>query len=174
MKAFLIGVVIALFVLLPLGIYLYARFGFLSIATTARPLPGEEFIAKTAAASMGAAADLKNPLKANDETLLTGAQIYRDHCAVCHGLPGQPKTDIAAGMFPSPPQLLEKDQMVTDDPEGATHWVISNGIRLSGMPGFAQMADAERWQVTLLLKNADKLPAPVKLALSPQAGGRRL
>jgi len=34
------------------------------------------------------------------------------------------------------------------------------------MPAFPQMSDAQRWQVTLLLKNADKLPAAVKSALS--------
>lgn len=177
MKAFIIGVLIGVFVLFPLGAYLCARQGFLSLATTARPLPGEEFLAKTALrANVGAAADQKDPLVANDESLLAGADIYRQHCAVCHGLPGQPKTDIAAGMFPKPPQLLEKEDMVTDDPEGVTHWKVTNGIRLTGMPGFPQMTDAQRWQVTLLLKNADKLPSTVKSALAEptQAGGRRL
>jgi len=167
MKAFIIGVLIGLFVLFPLAGYLFVRLGFLSLATTAKPLPGEEFLAQTALrASVGAAADQKNPLVANDESLVAGAQVYREHCAVCHGLPGQPKTDIAAGMFPKPPQLFEKDDMVTDDPEGTTHWKVTNGIRLSGMPAFPQMSDAQRWQVTLLLKNADKLPAAVKSALS--------
>jgi thiosulfate dehydrogenase len=167
MKAFIIGVLVGFFVLFPLAVYLYARFGFLSLATTARPLPGEEFLAHTALrASVGAAGDRKNPLAVSDENLIAGAQVYREHCAVCHGLPGQPKSDIAAGMFPKPPQLLEKGGMVTDDPEGTTEWKIENGIRLSGMPGFSQMSDPRRWGVTLLLKHADKLPATVQSALS--------
>jgi thiosulfate dehydrogenase len=174
MKAFIIGVLIALFVLFPLGAYLFARLGYMSLATSARPLPGEGFLAQTALrASIGAAADQKNPLAVSDENLLAGAQVYREHCAVCHGLSGQPKTEIAAGMFPKPPQLLEKGDMVTDDPEGATQWVVTNGIRLSGMPAFAQLSDPQRWQVTLLLKHADKLPATVQSALAQPPVPRR-
>ena len=174
MKAFIIGVLIGLFVLFPLAVYLYARLGFLSLAATARPLPGEEFLAQTALrASIGAAADQKNPLAATDENLLAGAQVYREHCAICHGLAGQPKTELATGMFPKPPQLLEKDDMVTDDPEGATQWKIANGIRLSGMPAFTQSSDAQRWQVTLLLKHADKLPATVQSTLAQPPVPRR-
>jgi mono/diheme cytochrome c family protein len=67
---------------------------------------------------------------------------------------------ISKGMFPPPPQLFEKADMMTDDPEGETYWKVTHGIRLSGMPGFgAALSDTERWQVTMLLKNADKLPA---------------
>lgn len=176
MKGFIVGVLVGFFILFPLAIYLYARLGFLSLGTTARPLPGEELLARTALrANVAGAADRKNPLATNDENLLAGAHVYRDHCAVCHGLPGRPKSDIAAGMFPKPPQLLEKDDMVTDDPEGVTEWKVRNGIRLSGMPGFGQLSDAQRWQVTMLLKNADKLPAAAQSALADtQTGGRRL
>jgi mono/diheme cytochrome c family protein len=63
-------------------------------------------------------------------------------------------------MFPPPPQLLHGDDMVTDDPEGETFWKVTHGIRLSGMPGFANiLSDTERWQVTMMLAHADKLPA---------------
>jgi len=56
--------------------------------------------------------------------------------------------------------------MVTDDPQGATYWKVTNGIRFSGMPGFGKtLSGTERWQVTLLLKNADKLPPTVHAAL---------
>src|SRR2546429_552543 len=71
MKPFIIGVLIGLFVLFPLAVYLFARLGYMSLATSARPLPGEEFLAQTALrASIGAAADQKNPLAATDENFL--------------------------------------------------------------------------------------------------------
>lgn len=171
MKLFIIGLLIGFFILFPLAIYLYVRLGFLSLATTAKPLPMEEFLAHTALhESVGSAKNDNDPLPLNDENLLAGAKEYREHCAVCHGLPGQPKTKIAAGMFPRPPQLLEGPGMVTDDPEGATHWKLTNGIRLSGMPGFNQTTtDTERWQMTMLLKHADKLPASVQTLLHQAA-----
>ena len=70
-------------------------------------------------------------------------------------------------MFPRPPQLLTADEAVTDDPEGATYWVVTHGIRLSGMPAFGgALSDTERWQVTALVAHADKLPPAVSAILS--------
>jgi mono/diheme cytochrome c family protein len=115
-------------------------------------------------ASYGNAADQKNPLPLNDTNMLAGVHVYRENCAVCHGIPGQPPTTIAKGMFPDPPQLFE--HTVTDDPEGITYWTATNGIRLSGMPGFARtLPDTDRWQVTMLLAHADKLSPAVSAAL---------
>jgi mono/diheme cytochrome c family protein len=96
--------------------------------------------------------------------MLAGANAYKEHCALCHGAPGQPRTAISKGMFPSPPQLFEED-MVTDDPEGVTYWKVTHGIRLSGMPGFGNtLSDTQRWQVTMLVAHADKLSRAVQAA----------
>jgi mono/diheme cytochrome c family protein len=74
---------------------------------------------------------------------------------------------LANAMFPHPPQLFEKDQMVTDDPPGITYWVITHGIRLSGMPGFDKaLSETERWQVTMMLAHADKRSPQVQSVLS--------
>jgi mono/diheme cytochrome c family protein len=55
---------------------------------------------------------------------------------------------------------------VTDDPVGTTHWVVKNGIRFSAMPSFdGKLTDSEIWQVSLFLRNADKLPPPVQEVL---------
>jgi thiosulfate dehydrogenase len=168
MIRFLAGLCIGVLVVFPLAVYLYVKLGFLSLATTAQPLPFEQFLAHTALReSVGTAKQVKSPLEVSEENLLSGAKEYRDYCAVCHGLPGQARTKIAGGMFPIPPQLLEGRDMVTDDPEGSTYWKISNGIRLSGMPRFNSLTETERWQITMLLKQADKLPADVKTLLAP-------
>jgi mono/diheme cytochrome c family protein len=71
-------------------------------------------------------------------------------------------------MLPAPPQLLERQDMVTDDPEGVTFWKVTNGIRLTGMPGFGStLSETQRWQVTLLVSHADKLPNSAQTALAP-------
>lgn len=49
---------------------------------------------------------------------------------------------IAKGLFPKPPQLLEIDDQINDDPIGEAYWKIKNGIRLSGMPGFVDSLSA--------------------------------
>lgn len=165
MKKFVLGLLIGLFILAPAAAYLYAKLGFLSLATTAKPFPLEKAMARAALnADIGSAKNQQDPLQLTDENLQAGAKLYREQCAVCHGTAGQPKTQIAAGMFPPPPQLLE-GHGVTDDPEGTTFWKISHGIRLSGMPRFDSLSDTERWQITMLLKHADKLPQGVQADL---------
>jgi mono/diheme cytochrome c family protein len=164
MKGFVIGIVITLLVLVG-GAYLFVKTGGISMETTAPPLPLEKTVAGMALqASMGHAADQKSPLPFNDETMLAGARLYKQNCAVCHGIPGQPPTAIAKGMFPPPPQLFEKNSMVTEDPEGETFWKVTHGIRLSGMPGLqGTLSETERWQVTTLVAHGDKL-SPAVLA----------
>jgi thiosulfate dehydrogenase len=107
------------------------------------------------------------PIQGNDENYSAGAHIYREHCAVCHGTVGQPITSVAKGMYPRPPQLLDPKHMVTDDPPGESYWKVSNGIRMTGMPAFhSSLSDTQMWQVSLMLANADKLPAGVNLILA--------
>ncbi len=106
------------------------------------------------------------PLQPDDSSLAAGATVYREHCAVCHGLPGQKESPIAAGMYPHPPKLME-GKGVTDDEPGETYWKVANGIRLTGMPGFRPaLSDPQMWQVSLLAANADKLPRSIHDALS--------
>ena len=165
---FIIGLVIGLVVLAPLGVYLFAKSGGLSMATSSKPLPLEATVAHAALrANVAGAAKTNDPLMLDDANLLAGVRVYRDNCAPCHGLPKHQETAIAQGEFPSPPQLFEPNQMVTDDPEGITHWKVTNGIRLSGMPGFDKtLSDTERWQVTMLLAHADKLSPVLQKALT--------
>jgi thiosulfate dehydrogenase len=164
---FVLGVVGAFGVVF-VGGYLFITSGGVSMETTAPPLPLEATVAHMALrASIGNAADLKNPLPLNDANMLAGALEFKDHCAFCHGMPGQPPPDAAAGMFPAPPQLFEDKEMVTDDPEGVTYWKVTHGIRLSGMPGFEKtLSDTKRWQVTMMVAHADKLSPAVRAALS--------
>jgi thiosulfate dehydrogenase len=167
MKWFFLGIVTTLVVLAG-GAYLFVKTGGISIDTAAPPLPLEKTVAEMALrASLGHAADQKNPLPFNDETMLSAAQKYKQYCAVCHGTPGQPATPISKGMFPDPPQFFEEQGMMTDDPEGETFWKVTHGIRLSGMPGFrSTLSDTERWQLTMLVAHPDKLSPAVQAELS--------
>jgi mono/diheme cytochrome c family protein len=107
------------------------------------------------------------PVAADEAAFTAGARIYKDHCAVCHGVSAQPQTPIAKGMFPKPPKLMEGTG-VTDDPAAETYWKVANGIRMTGMPGFtSSLSTTEMWQVSLLCANADKVSQAVKDILNP-------
>jgi mono/diheme cytochrome c family protein len=110
-----------------------------------------------------------SPVPADEANFLAGAEVYRKNCAVCHGLPNQPPTPIAQGLRPKPPQLFHGTG-VTDDPAWETHWKASNGIRMTGMPGFkGKLSETQLWQVGQLLANADKIPDAVQTALTAGA-----
>jgi mono/diheme cytochrome c family protein len=108
-----------------------------------------------------------SPVPADEPNFLAGARIYKQQCALCHGLPGQPPTDYATTMFPRAPQLFH-GKGVTDDPASETYWKAANGIRLSGMPSFkTKLSDTELWQVSQLLAHADQISESVKKELVP-------
>ncbi len=162
---FIAGLVLGLLVV-PFGAYLYFAGGSAPVATTDSDMPFEKYFAKKALNARIAKDMPKSvPIQPTEANYLAGAELYKQHCGVCHGVPLTPKTAIAAGMYPQPPRLLE-GKGVTDDPPGESYWKISNGIRLTGMPGFSKsLSETQVWQIALLVANADKLPASAKAAL---------
>lgn len=166
MRKFLIGLILG-FLIVPVAVYFYFSSGNAPVATSAPPMPFERQLARTALhARLDKEMPKSVPIAADEAAYTAGAQIYKDHCAVCHGLPGQPQTAIAKGMFPHPPKLMEGTG-VTDDPPAETYWKVSGGIRMTGMPGFEKtLSTTQMWQVSLLLANADKLPQSVKDSFS--------
>lgn len=169
MKTFFLGGVTAT-VLLVAGIAVYFVAGIAPAATSATPMPFEDFLAKSALrARISREMPKSVPISVDEPTYKEGARIYRDNCAVCHGLPGAPPSAISLGLFPEAPALF-KGKGVTDDEPGETYWKVVNGIRLTGMPGFRKtLSERQAWEVTLLLAHADALPASVQSALTAPA-----
>lgn len=166
MGKFVLGLIIGL-AIIPGAVYFYFSTGMAPVATAAPPMPFEKKFARMALhARLEKEMPKSAPIQADEAAYTAGAQLYKEHCAVCHGLPGVPQTAIAKGMFPKPPKLMEGTG-VTDDPPGESYWKVAGGIRMTGMPGFDKtLSTTQMWQLSLLLANADKLPASVKESLS--------
>jgi thiosulfate dehydrogenase len=162
---FILGLVVGL-LLFTVTVYSYFRFGYAPVAAAASPIPFELKLAHMALhARIDKEAPKNAPFQATEADLENGAHLYREHCAVCHGLMDQPQSAIGKGMFPKPPELLH-GKGVTDDSPGETYWKVDNGIRLTGMPGYSKsLSNKEIWQISLLLAGADKLPDAVKTIL---------
>jgi mono/diheme cytochrome c family protein len=165
LKGLVIGILLGV-LLVVLGLYFYFSTGRAPVATNAAEMPFEHRLAHMALdAYINKKPHPNSPMPADEATFLAGAKVYTANCAVCHGLPGEPQTAIAAGMFPKPPQLF-KGTGVTDDEPFETYWKVNGGIRMTGMPGFGErLSETQMWQVTLLLKNADKVSDAVKAQL---------
>ena len=166
MGRLLFGVLLGI-LLVPIALAAWVWRGSVPVAVSDQPLPQERQIAGMLLDARIDREIVKTPPIPADETnLVAGAHIYRDNCAVCHGLHGKPSL-FGAHMFPDAPPLWEQHQHggemilgVTDDPLGETYWKVANGIRLTGMPSYKDLlSETEMWQVSVLLGNADK-PLP--------------
>jgi mono/diheme cytochrome c family protein len=164
---FLLGVAVV-----AIGLFAYLKFGPLPVAVADTPLPFEKQVVKLPLNARIERETKTAPFGISEDVFESGAHVYRAQCAACHGTPGH-DVGYAKYMFPSAPPLWKKHGShgvvgVSDDEAGETYWKVANGIRLSGMPSYAHvLSDAQMWQVSLLLKNADKeLPAPVTAILN--------
>jgi thiosulfate dehydrogenase len=169
LKALIVGVILGMALVLG-GVWLYFTSGRAPVAVTDPPIPFEK---KLAHASLHAHLDKQprsEPAVPADETnLLAGAEVYKQNCAICHGLPGLAPSAISEGEYPKPPELF-KGTGVTDDAPWETYWKASNGIRLTGMPGFkGRLTEVQLWQVSQLLAHADKISPAVKAGLTSSA-----
>jgi len=166
LKGIVLGILLG-FVLLFLGAYFYFSTGHAPVATNSPQMPFESQFARMALhAYLNKAPHVNSPVPVDEANLSAAANLYKQNCAVCHGLLGEPHNAIGHGMFPRPP-LLFRGVGVTDDEPWEIFTIMSGGIRMTGMPGFKDsLSDTQMWQLAQLLKNADKLPDSVKAVLS--------
>jgi thiosulfate dehydrogenase len=170
LRGVLLGILIGV-LLIVAGTYYYFAGGHAPVATKGPEMPFEHRLAHIAQdAYLNKLPHLQSPVAEDEKNFIEGAKVYKENCAVCHGLPGEPKTTIADGMFPPPPQLF-RGTGVTDDEAWETYWKVSGGIRMTGMPAFADhLGETKMWQVSVLVKNADKISPAVKAELASAAG----
>jgi len=162
--AFILGLAV-----LPSAALLYLWLGYAPVATKAAPFPFEKRISVLAMnARISRDAPERPCVPPTERNLMIGANVYRAHCNICHGLIGASKQPIAKGEYPPPPEMFN-GKGVTENPVGVTYWEVANGIRLTGMPAFTgTLSDTQIWQVSQLLAHAKKLPPRVRQFLSAE------
>jgi mono/diheme cytochrome c family protein len=165
-KGILVGIILAVIGMAAI-IYSYFSTGRAPVAVTDPAMPFERSLAVLSLHTyLNKLPHPESPVAADEPNMLAGAKLYRENCAVCHGVPDGPKTSIAEGMYPKPPQLF-KGMGVTDDDTWESYWKINGGIRLTGMPGFkTHLNENQMWQIAVLVKNADKISPTVKAELT--------
>jgi mono/diheme cytochrome c family protein len=119
------------------------------------------------------AAAITPPAGLDDQAkIMMGTNHFADHCAICHGAPGVPKGDIAHGLYPQPPDLAVTSKRYTD---AELFWIVKHGIKMTGMPGWADHGDDELWATVSFLR---KLPGMTpeeyaKLVMQVMSHGRQ-
>ena len=85
-------------------------------------------------------------------SIATGRTLFGMDCTSCHGQNGRTPAPIGKAMYPRVPSLGSHEVQQMSDRE--LFWVIKNGIRLSGMPGFAHIDNDEQiWQLTYYVRS---------------------
>jgi mono/diheme cytochrome c family protein len=87
-----------------------------------------------------------NPFEGQQQALRAGAKLFARECAACHGPDG-------TGIGKAPPLNLAD---VQEAAPGALFWVLRNGSLKRGMPSFAHLPEAQRWQIITYLKTLKK------------------
>jgi len=108
-----------------------------------------------------------NPVLASTEDLRGARLHFADHCAICHGNDGSGKTTMGEGLFPKPPDLrLPATQNLTD---GELFWIIENGVRFTGMPGFSNGGDhggvQDSWKLVHFIRHLPHLTAAERIEM---------
>ena len=150
----IISIVIVLVIGLTYLGYALARHGFSAME---KPSRFEEFLARHARkiATPGNARQLKNPYSATPESLSAVREHWVEHCSFCHAFDGGGNTVIGQNLYPKIPDLRSSAVQALSD--GELFYIISNGVRFTGMPAWGGTDSPEQiWQFVSLIR---KFPA---------------
>jgi predicted CXXCH cytochrome family protein len=155
-------VVFSLFFILLLfiiGAAVIIRRGF---SATAEPSSVEIAVARTIR-NLGipaTARDEKNPVAVSAEALRIGRDRFFADCAGCHGRDGSGVSPVGRNLYPRSTDLRSaKTQSLTD---GQIHYIIQNGVRLTGMPAWPESDRArngDAWRLVLFIRSLGPLTA---------------
>jgi predicted CXXCH cytochrome family protein len=118
-----------------------------------------------------------NPDAGDWISIRRGREDFLARCAVCHDTDAHGRTPIGANLYPRVPDLhLESTQDLTD---GEIHYIIENGIQLTGMPAMASAhreSAAESWKLVAYIRTfgsptQDEIAAETKESASAHFTG---
>ena len=99
----------------------------------------------------------KNPAKFTEVSVQRGKKIYATQCALCHGVKGDGKGELAEDMKLKLADYTAADAL-KDRTDGELFWIISTGK--DPMPGQAgRMSEVQRWNLVNYLRSlSGKVP----------------
>ncbi len=97
--------------------------------------------------------DDRSPIPDTPDSVKEGAEHFQHHCEICHGLDGQ-NTGVPFATKSSPPVADLASARVQHYTDGQLKWIIDNGIRFTGMPGWKGiLTDEEAWNIVHYIRH---------------------
>lgn len=113
--------------------------------------------------SVEARADVEEP-RLTSAMVRAGAAEYKAMCEQCHGAPGVKAAEWVEGMVPNPPEL---SHAATEWSAGEIHWIVENGIKMTGMPSFGVTHDEQTiWNIAAFVEQLPNM-TPTEYAAFP-------
>ena len=101
---------------------------------------------------------LENPTPDSQDVLAHARAHFADHCASCHGNDGKGRTEMGRALYPRSPDLTASATQQLSD--GELFYIIENGVRFTGMPGWgAAGRPEESWKLVHLIRHLPRLTA---------------
>ncbi len=85
-------------------------------------------------------------LLASDEARERGRAIFREKCALCHGVRADGKGNRREGLSGQPVSFRSKEWRESATPRGV-YAVVSEGQRGTSMPAWPTLTNEEKWEV---------------------------
>jgi mono/diheme cytochrome c family protein len=109
------------------------------------------------------AGERSNPFRPTPENLNAGQVDFDGHCSGCHGLTGNGENMLEADFYPPVAKLTGDTQKFSD---GELYFIIANGIRMTGMPGFVKKHHPkEIWGLVLWVRHLAQLSPSEKATI---------
>jgi len=100
-----------------------------------------------------------NPVPATPDALARARAHFADHCASCHANDGSGETPVGQGLYPKAPDMRKAQTQGLSD--GEIFYVISHGVRFTGMPGWGRGPEQDRdsWALVHFIRHLPRLSA---------------
>ncbi len=169
MRGFILGIIATIAVIVAVGLFV-AVTGRITMRADILPMSIEKSIAMRAmdANVRRNAPKIADPIRPTEQNLVDGAEIYAFKCAMCHGDPVHPKSQLANSLYPPAPQFMIDSP---DMPENENYYTTLHGVRWTAMPAWKNVLDDEQiWKVVTFLSHMDNLSPKVNAVFGLTGG----
>jgi mono/diheme cytochrome c family protein len=100
-----------------------------------------------------------NPVSDSADVFMEARAHWADHCAACHGNDGSGQVAQGQQMYPPAPDMRKDTTQKKSD--GELFYIIENGVRLTGMPGWggSKKHEQDSWKLVRFIRHLPQLTA---------------
>jgi len=113
--------------------------------------------------------NIQIPDLSSTKMIENGAKNFDAMCSQCHLAPGMEPTELNLGLYPQPPVFYNEAH--EDHSAAETFWVITNGLKMTGMPAWGDFHTEEQiWEMVAFMSNINGMSESEYKALVGEGG----